>query len=276
MKVRTYSSLPLNTLQEKNKLKFFLCVHIGSERFLFWSEKEVSDLLIAVCDDEPELCKSLKSYLYNYFNSHNIDSVIDIFPEGNSLTENCLKYDLIILDYQMPGINGLQTAQIIRTKNCFCTIIFLTSFPEIVYDTFKYDTFRFLIKPLNKKELTEALDSFRRKLNHYYPITLSFNGETLKIDTKEIIYIEADGKNSIIRMKEKTLHYPKTLAYAFSLLPKTCFYKTHRSFIVNFAYIDKYNKKHIRFTNGEYARISRNKFIDFQKSINIYLNDIAF
>lgn len=234
------------------------------------------DLLIAICDDESVFCESLKIDLYNYFNSHNIDSVIEIYLDGNSLIDNCTRYDLVFLDYQMPGINGLQTAQIIRTKNSLCTILFLTSYPEIVYDTFQYDTFRFLIKPLNNEKLKEALDSFRRKIDFYYPITLSFNGETIKIDTKEIIYIEADGKNSIIRMNERTIHYPKTLAFAFSLLPKNCFYKPHRSFVVNFAYIDKYNKKYIRFTNGEYARISRNKILDFQKSINIYLNDVAF
>lgn len=232
-------------------------------------------MLIAICDDESVFCESLKGFLYKYFNSHNIDAVIEVHLDGNSLINSKKKYDLIFLDYQMPVINGLQTAKIIRKENDLCTILFLTNYPEIVYDTFKYDTFRFLIKPLSTEKLTEALDSFRQKINFYYPISLSFNGETYKIDTREIVYIEANGKNSVIRLKDQSFHSPKTLSSVFSLLPNNCFYKTHRSFVVNFAFIDKFNKHFIKFTNGEYARISRNKYDDFIKAINIYLTDIA-
>ena len=60
-----------------------------------------------------------------------------------------------------------------------------------------------------------------------------------------------------------------------SVLPKNCFYKTHRAFIVNFAYIDKYNKETIRFTNGEYAKISRNIFVSFKEALSSYLRDIT-
>lgn len=235
--------------------------------------KEWIGLLIAICDDEPILCKTLKNELYTYFNKHNIDSVVEIYNDGYSLLNSKLKFDLIFLDYQMPKVNGLQTAKQIREENSLCTIMFLTSFPEIVYDTFKYGTFRFLIKPLDSETLFEALDSFRKKMNFFYPISLSVDGSVYKVETKDIIYVEARGKNSIIRLRENSLHYPKTLANVYSLLPKHCFFKTHRSFIVNLAYVEKYDSKCIKFTNGEYAKISRDIFPGFKKALNIYLND---
>ena len=157
-------------------------------------------MLIAICDDEPMLCKFLKNELYFYFNEHNIHAVVETYGDGHSLLNASQRFELIILDYQMPGINGLQTAKEIRSVNKNCTILFLTSFPEIVYDTFEYDTFRFLIKPLDKEKLYEALDSFRQKTNFFYPISLTIDGEFYKIESKEIVYIEANGKNSVIRI----------------------------------------------------------------------------
>lgn len=232
-------------------------------------------LLIAICDDEPMLCKFLKNELYTYFNEHNIDAVVETYGDGHSLLNVSQKFDLIVLDYQMPGINGLQTAKEIRLNNKNCTILFLTSFPEIVYDTFVYDTFRFLIKPLDKEKLHEALDSFRQKTNFYFPISLTIDGEFYKVESKEIVYIEANGKNSVIRLIDKSLFCSKTLSNVFSMLPKNCFCKTHRAFVVNLAFVEQYDKKRIILTNGEYAKISRNLYLGFKKALNIYLSDLT-
>lgn len=87
------------------------------------------------------------------------------------------------------------------------------------------------------------------------------------------MYIEADGKNSIIRLLDQSIHCPKTLAKVYSLLPTNCFFKPHRSFVVNFLYIDSYNKNHIKFTNGEYAKISRDQLKYFKSAFKIFLND---
>lgn len=229
-------------------------------------------MLIAICDDEPLFCEQLKEHIYSYSNKYNLDTVVEIFNNGKQLLNNA-HFDIIFLDYQMPGINGLQTARELRKNNIQCTIIFLTSFPEIVYETFQFDTFRFLIKPLNTNKLYEALDSYRKKIDTYYPISVNSNGTALKISTKDIIYIEADGKNSIIRLLNQSIHCPKTLAKVYSLLPTNCFFKPHRSFVVNFLYIDSYNKNHIKFTNGEYAKISRDQLKYFKSAFKIFLND---
>lgn len=230
-------------------------------------------MIIAICDDEAVVCEALKTELYNYFNARNIEAVIETFPDGSSLINSGLKFDLVILDYMLPGIDGLQTAKELREKNSLCAILFLTNYPEIVYDTFEYDTFRFLVKPLDSEKLCEALDSFRQKLDFYYPITLSSGGEVYKIDTREIIYIEAEGKSSVIRLRDKSFHCPKTLSQVFDMLPKNCFFRTHRSFVVNLSFIERYNRQSVRFGNGEFAKISRGKFPEFQKAVNVYLSD---
>ncbi|MBQ9314649.1 MAG: response regulator transcription factor [Clostridia bacterium] len=231
-------------------------------------------MLVAICDDEPLFCEQLKNAIYNYSNKYNLDTVIEIFYNGSQLLKND-KFDIIFLDYQMPGLDGLQTAHALRKNNHQCTIIFLTSFPEIVYDTFQFETFRFLIKPLDTTKLHEALDSYRKRIETYYPISVTIDCETIKINTKDIIYVEANGKNSIIRLLNDSIHCPKTLAKVFSLLPTNCFYKPHRSFVVNFLYIDSYTKNSIRFINGEYAKISRDQYKQFKKALNIFLNDNA-
>lgn len=231
-------------------------------------------MLIAICDDEPLFCEQLKKEIYLYSSKYNLDTVVEIFYNGKSLL-NDLRFDIIFLDYQMPDLNGLQTAKELRKINQQCTIIFLTSFPEIVYDTFKYETFRFLIKPLNINNLYEALNSYRKKMDTYYPISINREGDVIKISTKDIIYVEADGKNSIIRLANDSIHCPKTLAKVYSLLPTNCFFKTHRSFVINFLYIDSYNKNSIKFTNGEYAKISRDQLKYFKSALKTFLNDNA-
>lgn len=72
-------------------------------------------MLIAICDDEPLFCEQLKEHIYSYSNKYNLDTVVEIFNNGKQLLNNA-HFDIIFLDYQMPGINGLQTARELRKK----------------------------------------------------------------------------------------------------------------------------------------------------------------
>ena len=230
-------------------------------------------MLIAVCDDEKLFCDQTKDAIYSYSNEHNLNIVVEVFFDGEELLKSNEKFDMVFLDYQMPKTDGLETAKEIRNRNMLCTIVFITRYSEIVYDTFLYETFRFLLKPLKVENLYEALDSYRKKMGEHYPISVNVNGEHLSINTQEIVYVEADGKNSIIRLNDSIVYCSYTLSKVASLLPNHCFFRSHRSFYVNFDYIESYNKNTIKFRNGEYAKISRNLFTDFKKNLNIYFND---
>ena len=98
---------------------------------------------VAICDDEKEFRDELKKFLIGYKKDRRISIDIDEFENGNDLIQSREIYDIIFMDYQMPGTDGLETARILRLKNCICSIIFITSFPQFVFESFEVQPFRF-------------------------------------------------------------------------------------------------------------------------------------
>ena len=95
------------------------------------------------------------------------------------------------------------------------------------------------------------------------------NKELKKINSNEICFIEADGKYSNIHLNTKVMHCSKTLSGVTNLLPKYCFVKTHRSYVVNLHYIKSYSSDTVYLSNGEVAYLSKN----YQKSFRTsYMN----
>lgn len=231
------------------------------------------NMLIAICDDEPLFCETLKGKIYDYSNKNNLDTCIDIFHDGQAFLNKNREYDIVFLDYQMPNINGLEAAKELRKKNMLSMIVFISSFPEVVYKTFLYDTFRFLVKPLKDEDLYEALDSFRKRKGLHYPVLIYSEGEHKSINTGDIIYIEANGRNSIIRTVNDSFHCTKSINKVYRLLPSNCFFLTHRSFIVSFNSIVSFDKNSIKLINGEIAKISRDRYPKFLDALNTYYSD---
>ena len=108
---------------------------------------------IAICDDEAIFRKELKKHIDNYSKQKHLDIICDEFNNGHQLISSKNQYDVIFLDHQMDNITGLETAKKLRENNNDTDIIFLTSYPHIVFDTFSVNTFRFLVKPIDDEKL---------------------------------------------------------------------------------------------------------------------------
>ena len=88
---------------------------------------------IAICDDETLFLSQLKSKIYEYSNNHNLEPVVDEYTVGSNLINSNIKYDIVILDYQMDKIDGLETARQLRIM-----IIFAISLQNFLLITVKY------------------------------------------------------------------------------------------------------------------------------------------
>lgn len=226
-------------------------------------------MFAALCDDDKYIIEKVKKMLLEYAKDNRMTIDIDEFESGEELLNSEKNYDIIVLDYQLGSTDGLTVAKELRKQNVLSCIIFLTSYPHFMIDAFEVNTFRFLLKPIDRLKFFKAIDDYIKIIDANYPITIIQNKELKKINSNEICYIEADGKYSNIHLNDKIMHCSKTLAGVTKLLPAYCFVKTHRAFVVNLHYIKSYSSNTVYLSNGESAFLSKNYQKLFQTS---YMN----
>ena len=228
-------------------------------------------MIAAICDDDEIFRKEIKTFLINYKTEHRLHIDIFEFEDGNSLL-NCKElFDIVFLDYQMPNLNGMETARILRSRKNICSIIFITSFPEFMIEAFEVNTYRFLIKPLDTIKLSKDIDCFVKDKKMFSPIVVNVYGEHIVISSEDIIYLEGSGKYCNIRTINNTVQSSKTLAGVLKLLPQHCFFRTHKSYAINLYCIVSIQDDFITLNNGEKAKISRNRMSDFKKAYKDFI-----
>ena len=222
---------------------------------------------IAVCDDESFFRNQLKDVLDEYAKKYSLDFSYYEYADGTELVGSDLTFDLIFMDYQMKDKNGIDTVDVLRKRNIDTKVIFISSFKEIVFDSLRVKTYRFLVKPLDNDKLYEALNSLlEEKENIAYIIAKDEqNDKSCCIEEKDIVYIQADNIYAIIRTKDKFYRFSDTISALEKTLKSNFFYRTNRSYIVNLKHIENYCKTDILFDNGEKALLTKTKFKDFQK-----------
>lgn len=219
---------------------------------------------IAICDDETAFHKELKNVLCLYGRDRNIEIYTYCFSNGADLIKSTELFDVIFMDYEMSGLDGIETAEIIRSNNDSTTIIFLSAYPDIVFNTFAVNTFRFLKKPLEPKKLYEALDDYRDSVDTDELLIIRTHEKTFSIRHSDIIYAEAKSKHTIVRTTKAYVEISKCLGEIEDVLPKEKFCRVQKSFVVNFNHIDSYDKSHILLDNGEKALLGSKYYSDFK------------
>lgn len=231
---------------------------------------------IAICDDEDIMHELLKEALENYSAVRNILFLYDDYFRGSDLVSGSNAYDLIFMDYQMKDTDGLETVRELRKNNVKTPVIFLTSYPQVVFDAFEVDTFRFLLKPINEAKLFSALDDFVRSLDDDHSILIKTDEKNERINIDDIIYVEADDKYCCIRTVNANYLYKNTLSMFEEMLPSDRFVRSHRTYLVGFRHIVSHTSKDILFDNNEKALISKTKLAHFKKTFADYLKRYSF
>lgn len=230
-------------------------------------------MVVAICDDDSLFRTELKTLIIEYKQSKRIAVDVYEFENGNDLLESKDIFDIIFIDYQMPGLDGLETARELRKRNYICSIIFITSYPQFILDSFEVQPFRFFIKPMKNNKILSAMDSYLMQQKLLNPILIVEEGTQYRIKTEDIIYLEAIGKNCLIRTREHTYKSSKTLSKIEEVLPTHCFYRIHKSYIVNMYCIDSISKNEILMINGEKTIISRTMLSTFKKTYSNFIKN---
>ncbi|MFS0840599.1 LytR/AlgR family response regulator transcription factor [Paenibacillus sp. 1P03SA] len=226
---------------------------------------------VAICDDVEEQRDHAKNILITLSVKTNIEFEMSLFGSGEELISYYERgetpFHILILDVEMGGMNGIQTAAKIRGMNRLDEqIIFLTSYPEYMVESFDVITFQYLIKPVAPSVLEEKIiklcQYFQALDKKFMIIKCAYEEVVIKYD--DLISIEA-AKSLTIKSK---LHFTtvnqtyesKGIISDYALALKDHkFLQIHRSIIINLHHVRKFAAGVVLMSNGSELPIGRSK-----------------
>ena len=225
-------------------------------------------MTIAICDDDILEAEQLEQLICAYALQKKYDLHCRCFTSGTELLKQKEKYNLYYLDYEMGDLNSLELAQSLKEKfHSSVTVCILTNYEDAVPKEFNSQrkTNAYLKKPIEPQLLYDMLEQwFRASVSEYLVLKTGKNFET--VDTKEILYIEADGKRSTFHFFDHTKSYNyQLLKLESDLLHNVCFYRIHRSFIVNLQNVSHYDSKHVFLIDDTILPLKARKFRNIYK-----------
>lgn len=230
---------------------------------------------IAVCDDEEFYRKSLIQLIDA--NKPIEQIAISEFDSGPALIKahQEVPFGIVFLDIEMPGQNGLEVANCLKTISDDLIIIFVSNHKQYVFDVFSVEAFRYLLKPITPEHLkNELFNAIEKYLSLHAVYTLQNNTHAV-LRVAEIVYIEIQGH---------TLHIHALGPQTFTLKGKMDdeeqklspygFIRCHKSYMVNPRAIREIDGMSLKLQNGIMLPIGKKKkafvMTKFQEYIERY------
>lgn len=230
-------------------------------------------MIIGICDDEKSFQLQLKNTLKMYYKS--LDVLLLTVSSGEELLHELERtpMDLVFLDIEMPGMDGLETAKRLHCQQSDLPVILLTSHTELAMEGYEVQAFRFLAKPVNPKKLYEALQAFQQLLMSEHRIAILEDGSQKYLLCDRIQYIKAENVYLQIVMNEEKHLIRKKLKELAEELPKVNFVQVHRSYVLNLKYVVSFDGSHALLQDGTSIPVGRSNRDLFKQRMIQYMRE---
>lgn len=230
---------------------------------------------IAIVEDEKEFSDQLVSYLKQYGEENKIEIKVSVFGDGESvLKDYSSDYDAIFLDIQMPGIDGMQTAEAIREKDEDVVLMFITNMAQYAISGYSVGALDFVMKPINyytfALKVGRVLKRVQKKVREQNSIVISLSNGMKKLDAKQIYFVEIQNRMLHYHTDEGEFIVKGTMQSVEQELESFAFAKCNHWYLVNLMHV-KEVRKNIAVVGEFELEISRRNKNTFLKALTEYL-----
>ncbi len=228
---------------------------------------------IAIVEDEKEFSHQLQEFLVQYGKEYEMEFQISVFQDGAEILEEYQpKYDVILLDIEMPKVNGMETAEKIRETDEDVVLMFITNMASYAIHGYSVGALDFVMKPINyytfSTKMTRALKRVQKKTLN--PIVLNLPDGVKKLEAKQIYFVEVQNRMLHYHTEEGEYMLRGTLQSAEELLSGYPFIRCNHWYIVNLMHVSEV-KKNIAVVGGYELEISRRNKAAFLKALTEYM-----
>ncbi len=229
-------------------------------------------LRIAVCDDDSEITESIIRFLLP-LESKLMDMYrVDEYNDGIELCydlEHGKKYDLIFLDIMMPGKSGVEVGKLIREvlNDNVTQIVYVSSENSYAMELFQMRPMDFLIKPVTQEKMERIMRIAEKVIdgtrNMYI---IEKQGLTVRVPVSRIKYIESNARLLTLHSVDEDHSFYGRLDDVYEELKQFDFVFIHKSYVVNYSYVQYVHSDCVELVDKTVLPVSRNRRSEIRKS----------
>ena len=222
------------------------------------------DIKIAICDDINEMCVCIENKVEGILKNKSIGYEIDIFNSGEELCRMLdeIRYDLIFLDIEFPKMDGIEIGKYIREikKDNITQIVYVSGRKKYAMELFQVRPIDFIVKPLEDKQLERVIDIYidiMGGMKNFFEYRKSYSHK--KVELYKIMYFIRDNRKvTVVTSEEKDAFY-ESLEKVYERVKQYDFLFIHKSYLINYRYIETIRYDSVTMTDGTELSISQSR-----------------
>lgn len=232
---------------------------------------------VALVEDDVGYRGQLEEYLAQYEREHGEPFQISTFSDGDEIAENyAARYDIILMDIEMPVLDGMSAAERIREKDEEVVIIFITNMPQYVMKGYKVDALDYVLKPISyfsfSQRIERAIHRMRRRQEKYRMVPVRSGMQKLRIS--QITWVEVQNHDLIYHTQQGDIQSKGTLAEVEESLDSSVFFRCSKCSLVNLEYVDGITGSDA-IVAGTPVQVSRSRKKPLLDALNNYINEVS-
>lgn len=228
---------------------------------------------IAIVEDEAAFAAQLQEYLEKYQEENDVRFKVSFFADGEDILKDYQPlYDIIMLDIEMPRVNGMQAAEQIREQDMDVTLMFITNMAAYAIRGYEVGALDFMMKPINyytfSMKLTRVLKRTKQKAQQ--EILLTLPDGVKKLNVQQIYYVEVQNRMLSYHTDEGIFEMRGTMQSVEQMLSPYAFAKCNHWYIVNLKHVSEVRKT-TAIVAGHELEVSRRNRTTFLKALTEYV-----
>lgn len=225
---------------------------------------------VAILDDEISVTSLLKDYLTKYSKESNVNFDITVFNNPEELIKSELAYDLVLLDVQMPKMDGFAVAKKIRElRGEQIIIMFVTNMAQYAIKGYEVEAVDYILKPISYYDFLLKIKKALRFINKKADDVMVIQSPTSKVvlNLSDILYIEVKKHYLIFHTLSGEYTMRGSMREMKEKLAKNNFSSCSNSFLINLQHVKKVKEMEVHIGN-EILYMSR-------QGKKVFLNDLS-
>ena len=223
---------------------------------------------ILIVEDTPAEADILRSYLQKYASEKNLSFSISVLPSALEFINSRHVADLVFMDIDMPGVNGMEAAEILRTYDTETPIVFVTNLAQYAVRGYAVDAVDFVVKPVEYGDFAMRLDRAMR-------VVARNAARTLALPTADGVRVVSQGDVCYVDLAKHDVRYHLadgtelsergSLRAAEQQLDPRSFLRISSGCLVNMARVERIGRESVTVTGGSelfYSRSQRKRALE--------------